>query len=411
MPIVIFKNNPSSFNPPSDFSCLYAMRNDGYMKSEEDLICGYLKNELTGEETSRLIDWLKQDKKNKRLFDEMSDLWVTIRAASADPDFDAREGFRKFRERIAPANNQQERKVKTVWLKTLVRYAAAIIIAFSAGGVLFWFAGRNSAAPVNQSINKLVVPLGSRAWFTLSDGTVVTLNAGSTLNVSSDYGINNRIVRLDGEGYFNIARDTSRPFVVQTSFLNVRALGTEFNVKAYSVDRTIETTLVSGSVQIEPVKEINQGKITVLKPNQKVTFYKEDSVFISGSGEKEKEALTRTESVKKIRTAAPARLVTEDVNVDPVTSWKENRWIFEQQSLAQIAVDLERKFDVQIVFDSEKLKSYRFTGTILAEPIEQVLVALSMTAPINYKVRGRVVTLSENKDFIEINRDLYLNRH
>jgi hypothetical protein len=63
------------------------------------------------------------------------------------------------------------------------------------------------------------------------------------------------------------------------------------------------------------------------------------------------------------------------------------------------------------VFDSEKLKSYRFTGTILAEPIEQVLVALSMTAPINYKVRGRVVTLSENKDFIEINRDLYSNRH
>ncbi len=387
------------------------MGNDGYNKSEEDLICGYLQNELTGEETSRLIRWLEQDKENKRLFDDMSDLWVTVRAASANPGFDAREGFRKFRARINPANNKQENKMKTVWLKTLVRYAAAIIIAFSAGGVLFWFAGKNSVTPVSQSINTLVVPLGSRASSTLSDGTVVTLNAGSTLNVSRDYGINNRIVRLEGEGYFNIARDTSKPFVVQTPFLSVRALGTEFNIKAYSVDRTIETTLVSGSVQIEPVKEINQGKITVLKPNQKVTFYKEDSVFISESGERKNEAPSRPESVKRIRTATPARLVTEDVNVDPVTSWKENRWIFEQQSLAQIAVDLERKFDVQIVFDSEKLKSYRFTGTILAEPIEQVLVALSMTAPIDYKVRGRVVTLSENKDFIEINKDLYSNRH
>lgn len=385
------------------------MGNDGYNKSDEDLICGYLKNELTGEETSQLIRWLEKDKNNKQLFDEMSDLWVTVKASSANPGFDAREGFRKFRERIDPANNQKDNKEKTAWLNTIVRYAAVILIAFSAGGVLFWFAIKNSTAPVSQSINKLVVPLGSRALFTLSDGTVVTLNAGSTINVSRDYGIKNRIVQLDGEGYFNIARDTNNPFVVETPFLSVRALGTEFNIKAYSVDRTIETTLVSGSVQIEPVKEINQGKITVLKPNQKITFYKEDSVFISGPGENEKEAPSRAESVKKIRTASPARLVTEDVNVDPVTSWKENRWIFEQQSLAQIAVDLERKFDVQIVFNSEKLKSYRFTGTILAEPIEQVLVALSMTAPINYRIRGRVVTLSENKDFIEINRDLYSN--
>ena len=387
------------------------MGNDGYNKSDEDLICGYLKNELTGEETSQLIRWLEKDKNNKQLFDEMSDLWETVKASSANPGFDAREGFRKFREKIASANNQKDNKVKTVWLKTIVRYAAVILIAFSAGGVLFWFAGKNSTTPVSQSINKLVVPLGSRALFTLSDGTVVTLNAGSTINVSRDYGIKNRIVQLDGEGYFNIARDTNNPFVVQTPFLSVRALGTEFNIKAYSVDRTIETTLVSGSVQIEPVKEINQGKITVLKPNQKITFYKEDSVFISGPGENEKEAPSRAESVKKIRTASPARLVTEDVNVDPVTSWKENCWIFEQHSIAQIAVDLERKFDVQIVFNSEKLKSYRFTGTILAEPIEQVLVALSMTAPINYRIRGRVVTLSENKDFIEINRDLYSNKN
>ena len=115
--------------------------------------------------------------------------------------------------------------------------------------------------------------------------------------------------------------------------------------------------------------------------------------------------------VKPIRTVAPARLIKEDIDVNPVTSWKENRWIFEQQSLAQIAVDLERKFDVRIIFESEKLKSYRFTGTILAEPIEQVLIALSMTAPINYNVRGRVVTLSENKDFIEINKNLYIKNH
>ncbi len=383
------------------------MENDGYKKSCEDLIYGYLRNELTSEETSRLISWLEQDKNNKQLFDEMSELWITTRAASPNPGFNAREGFNNFRKKIKTTYNQKDNNIKTAWLKTIVRYAAVILLAFSASGALFYFIGRNSAAPAVQSINKLVVPLGSKAWFSLSDGTVVTLNAGSTLNVSQDYGVNNRIVRLDGEGYFNIAKDKNNPFVVQTPFLNIRALGTEFNIKAYSADRTIETTLVSGSLQIEPVKEINQGQITVLKPNQKLTFFKSDSSFTSGSEMKEKEETARSENIKKIRTVPVTRLVTENVNVDPVTSWKENRWIFEQQSLSQIAIDLERKFDVQIIFDSERLKSYRFTATILAEPIEQVLMALSMAAPVTYKIRGRVVTLSENKDFIEINKDLY----
>jgi len=383
------------------------MENDGYKKSCEDLIYGYLRNELTSEETSRLISWLEQDKNNKQLFDEMSELWITTRAASPNPGFNAREGFNNFRKKIKTTYNQKDNNIKTAWLKTIVRYAAVILLAFSASGALFYFIGRNSAAPAVQSINKLVVPLGSKAWFSLSDGTVVTLNAGSTLNVSQDYGVNNRIVRLDGEGYFNIAKDKNNPFVVQTPFLNIRALGTEFNIKAYSADRTIETTLVSGSLQIEPVKEINQGQITVLKPNQKLTFFKSDSSFTSGSEMKEKEATARFENIKKIRTVPATRLVTENVNVDPVTSWKENRWIFEQQSLSQIAIDLERKFDVQIIFDSERLKSYRFTATILAEPIEQVLMALSMAAPVTYRIRGRVVALSENKDFIEINKDLY----
>ena len=106
------------------------------------------------------------------------------------------------------------------------------------------------------------------------------------------------------------------------------------------------------------------------------------------------------------KSIAIPRLVTENVNVEPVISWKENRWIFEKQSLSQIAVELERKFDVQIIFESERLKTFRFTGIIIAEPIEQVLEVMSISAPINFKLKGRVVTLSENKNFEELNKNL-----
>ena len=100
-------------------------------------------------------------------------------------------------------------------------------------------------------------------------------------------------------------------------------------------------------------------------------------------------------------------MVAEDVNIEPIISWKENKWIFEQKCLSQIALELERKFDVKIVFDSERLKTVRFTGTILAEPIEQVLEVMSLSAPINYKLKGRVVTLSEKKGHDNLNKRLY----
>jgi ferric-dicitrate binding protein FerR (iron transport regulator) len=144
-----------------------------------------------------------------------------------------------------------------------------------------------------------------------------------------------------------------------------------------------------------------------LKPNQKLTFYKENSNIVDETTGPEEKIETGIKPIKVQKTRAIHSLVKEDVNVEPVVSWKENRWIFEQQSLEMIAIELERKFDVQIVFESERLKTRRFTGIITAEPIEQVLEVMSISAPINFKLKGRVVTLSENKHFEELNKTLY----
>jgi ferric-dicitrate binding protein FerR (iron transport regulator) len=145
----------------------------------------------------------------------------------------------------------------------------------------------------------------------------------------------------------------------------------------------------------------------VLKPNQKLTFYKEDSTMVDEeSGPAVKPEKDR-KPVKLQKSLTIPRLVKENVDVEPVISWKENRWIFEKERLSQIAVELERKFDIQINFESERLKSYRFTGIIVAEPIEQVLEVMSLSAPINFKLKGRIVTLSENKNFEKLNKSLY----
>jgi ferric-dicitrate binding protein FerR (iron transport regulator) len=376
-------------------------------RTEEDLICDYLKGDLTPEETRDLIDWIKLDKANKQTFDECCELWITSRSISKNPGYNVQEGFWKFRQRIRKSDQQVTIPSKKRYLTTAIRYAAIFIIAFLAGGFLFYQFGHRSSSMSTQGKSELVVPMGSRAQFTLTDGTVVTLNAGSTLRTDNRFGIKDRIIELEGEGYFKVAKDKLKPFIVKTPYLKVTALGTEFNIKAYSIDETIETTLVNGSVKVEPNSDISNGEITILQPNQKLTFYKEDSRIEDNSKRPAGKSQTEIKPVKVQSTASSVRLVKENVNIEPVVSWKENRWIFENQSLSQMAVDLERKFDVQILFASERLKSYRFTGTILAEPIEQVLEVMSFTAPIDFKLTGRVVTLSEDKDLIEVNKKLY----
>ncbi len=373
----------------------------------DGLIPGYLKGELTTDEMRALIRWIEMSDSNKRCFDEYCEIWITTRASIKNPGYDFREGFRKFKQTIA-ANETMGPGIKTIHVfKRLSRYAALFIIAFSVSGFLFYTIGKNRANHQKQSFSELFVPIGSHARFSLPDGTTVTLNAGSRLQYDNRFGIKDRVVQLEGEGYFVVAKDKKRPFTVKTSDLNIVALGTIFNVKAYSEEKRIETTLVEGSVRIEEITAKNSAREIVLTPNQRLTFFMKDSALV----EETSGSIERTENSTKLlqdqKTSTIPRIVTEDVDVIPVISWKENRWIFEKQSLAQIAIELERKFDVQINFESERLENFRFTGSIMAEPIEQVLEVLSIAAPINFKLKGRVVSLYENKDFAEQNKLLY----
>lgn len=376
-------------------------------QSKENLIPGYLTGELTAEETRELIIWIKLNKTNKRYFDEYCEIWITVRASLKNPGYNFQEGFWKFKQKIKANEDLQIGYNRTNLFKMITRYAAIFIVAFSLSGLLFYYLGKNQVANPELSFSELIVPLGSRAQFSLSDGTTVTLNAGSRLKYDSRFGIKDRIVQLEGEGYFKVAKDGERAFTVKTSHLNIRALGTAFNIKAYSDDKTIETTLVEGSVKIEEITDISGAEAMVLKPNQKLTFFKEDSTMADETGRAKGKTENITQPLLVQKAIAIPKLVTENVNVEPFISWKENRWIFEKQSLSQIAVELERKFDVQIHFETERLKTFKFTGIIIAEPIEQVLEVMSISAPINFKLKGRVVTLSENKNFEELNKRLY----
>jgi ferric-dicitrate binding protein FerR (iron transport regulator) len=372
----------------------------------EDLITGYLMGELTPVEREKLMNWIGSDPENKKYFDEYCEVWITARAGVKHPEYNFQKGFWKFKQRITDEPRIIQTEHGFGLFREILKYAAIVLITASVTSLtvsMFW---KNKLPGSGQTISELIVPMGSNARFSFSDGTTVTLNAGSKLTFDNSYGIDDRVVTLEGEGFFTVAKDTERPFIVKTSHLNVLALGTSFNIKAYSNDKTIETTLVEGSVKIEGIAEQETDEVTILMPNQRFVFYKDES-GIAEEQIAEKAKVTPAPSADIQRDTPVPRAITENVNIEPVISWKEPRWIFEKQSLEQIAVDLERKFDVKIIFGSERLKEFRFTGTLLAEPIEQVLEVMSLSAPINFSLKGNVVTLSENRNFRELNRRLY----
>lgn len=375
----------------------------------DELIAGYLKNELSEDQLIELHSWIQQSKKNKFYFDECREIWVTSNSIENKTRFNSVLAFEKFLE-----NTEDETPVflfsRKTWLK-VGKYAAILVVAFFLGGVVFSKFFTNTNDLLSDRYSEIVVPRGAKAQFTLLDGTQVTLNAGSKLRYNNKYGIKDRNVELEGEAYFKVAKDKNRPFIVKTSHIAVKALGTEFNVKAYPGDKTIETTLVEGSVKVEKLEGKNEYGDIFLKPNQKITFYKSEEV------QKEKEKYTKEGEIAKNRDAAPKRidpvyeLVKENVKVEPLVSWKENRWIIEKEDLSVLAVELERKFDIQVLFETDRLKQFRFTGTLLDEPLEQVLKVMSVTAPISYEINGKKVTLKEKENFERIYKKLYNDRN
>ncbi len=231
----------------------------------------------------------------------------------------------------------------------------------------------------------------------MPDGTSIWLNADTKLRYSVDYGTKNRNIYLDGEAYFKVAKNKKLPFRVNTSGITVTALGTVFNVKAYPEEKVIETTLEEGSVRIDPVVKGKVKKTALsilLKPNQKAVYQKRgQEMSVAG---KAPEEIVRNEPVTEPK-LLPIKLDTSTVtDIRLYTSWKDSRWIFKNEKLGSLAVLLERRYDVHIQFENEALKDYAFSGILKEESLEQVLSALSFTAPIRYEIHFKDVRLFDD---------------
>ena len=381
-------------------------------EEEQRYITDYLSGNLAPEERKRFSEWLAERPERQEAFREMGRTVLRARWSGRWAQTDAVKAFARVQKRL------HARRL----YRRMVQYAAVVLVAATAGIFLLWQEGTPTETPLvstlphpdnhrpvltlhnGQSIvlsnepqqviagtpaidirqtdsarleytpvsdtmdseihyNTLSVPKGCEFSLALADGTRIWVNAGSTLRYPERFAPGKREVFLSGEAYFEVAKDPDRHFVVKADGLEVEALGTAFNVKAYEEDDEIIASLREGRVRTSV-----GGHVDILDSGQSLSYSK-----VSGKVE------------------------LEDDDVEYHLKWRENELAFRGETLEEIADMLDRLYNVNIEFDSENIKRYRFSGVIKNNSLDNVFELISLTAPIEYTKANDTIRLRLRK--------------
>lgn len=307
----------------------------------------YIRKEASTEEEQLLLSLLRQDKE--------IDHFLEDKIKNSDQYLD-KETEQRIYKRIRAGKSQGKKPfVAAVSFRKAMQWVAVIILPLLSALAVYFL----TSNPLSGENVTITAPKGEKANITLADGSLVWINSGSTLTYHNDFNRKKRELFLDGEAYFEVAKDPKRPFIVHTRDMDIEALGTAFNVRAYLEEKHVSTILLKGEIKVDA-----QGQQRVLTENQRVII--------------DKSALTFS---------------TDKVFAADFIQWKDGNLYFENSSFDEIALTLSRVFNVEIRFVSERLRSMRFSGTLGNSSIRNALDILSLTSSMHYEMNGTVIEL------------------
>ena len=378
-----------------------------------ELIAKYISNHLNSEERERLESWMNESKDNKKLIGKIKN-WNNFQERnSAYKSYNTKHAWQQFSLKI-------EKPDPRIRIISLFKYAATIVLPLLLGGLIFYLLSENrnditqqtaSIDPGTQNAiivlddgqtinledaqldllveedgteiqnkkgelsytevkakklkkplkNTLIVPRGGEYKLALSDGSRVFLNSVSKLTYPVVFDDERREVYLEGEAYFEIEKDVNKPFLVNINGLKIEVLGTSFNVKAYTDEDEIYTTLVEGKIKLNTDKNESEW---ILTPDQQAVLEKSSDDII----------------VRK-------------VDVQQYIAWKNGIYSFTNQSLGDIMKTLSRWYDFEYEFANEDLKEISFEGGLNKyEDITPILEIMQSTGKVNYEINGSKIT-------------------
>lgn len=307
----------------------------------EEILIKFLEQSCSPQELKEVDEWIQASPENRNQLFELERVWSLKNELYYAQPQRIDKAYRAF--------EKKHFKNHSSYYLTFLKYAAVLFLGIFVGirsYIVF------HEQEITEYVNQIEVPIGERASLRLSDGTLVWLNSGSRLEYPTHFATDNRQVCLEGEAYFEVQRNESLPFIVQTNAVDVKVLGTKFNVSSYAKEET-KVTLKEGKVQVD----CDAGKESyILHPNEQI-------VYSEGKG---------------------AELLQVDAN--RISSWTTGDLSFVNEPLEHIVKVLERLFNVQIVIEDPRLASKEFTCTVKhVTSVDQVLSLLQKTQDLTCK--------------------------
>ncbi len=302
-------------------------------------------------------EWFNNQRENKELKNQLFSQWEELNRQYKN-DGSLNHIFEKIQYNILLEEKKETKKLN-MW-RMYQQVAAVLLIPVLGFSLWYYFSAKTDnytpAQELAQSWVEINAPDGARVEFFLPDSSKGWLNSGSKLKYPAVFN-KERKVELTGEAWFNVKHLNNSGFVVGVPDMNIKVLGTQFNVSSYPGDAFTDVTLEKGKVEVNgKAATFNQ----ILSPNQKIIFNRE------------------TRSLNLVK-----------VDASRFSAWKEGYLIIDNEPLGQVVGRLERWYNVEIIIQDEALKNYRFKATFKDEPLEEVLRLMAKTTPIDYKIEKR----------------------
>lgn len=367
-----------------------------------ELIAKQLSGEASAEELAELERLLRDNPEMHYPMQTVADLWH-----HATPDTeDAHLAFGRHTHRMKELgvdiafekkpvfNTPIQNNRKKYWLLSAGLLALIFVSYYSYS---LFAPSKNTLAKASADKSEVSTKYGSRTKLQLPDGTQVWLNSGSKLSYDKTYGNGLREVALSGEAYFDVVKNPSQPFLIHTSSIDIKVLGTAFNVKSFPGEKNTETSLIRGSIEV--ILHNHPAQKIILSPNEKLITANEAPI---------KEAVQHEANPVAAKQAAEKQADRQDEPIAQVshltyqprdstvieTSWMDNKLIFRSESFQDLAIKMERWYGVSIRFADEAIKPKRLNGVFENETIQQALQALQLITPFNYKMNKGEILIS-----------------
>lgn len=266
-------------------------------------------------------------------------------------------------------------------------WAALICVLFGAG---FWlYKASQPGTPASEKPSEITTST-SKTRITLPDGTSVVLNKNSQISYNRDFGSHKRDITLIGEAYFDVARNESVPLVVKAGPVRITVLGTAFNVRAYTADSTIETSLIRGSIEVSSAGD--PGRTILMRPFEKIVFSRAEAAAPLPAGNTQKAKVEPSfVMLDRIKPNAADSSINEIV-------WTKDRLVFRKEPFRSVAWKMERWYGVKFNFMDNASERLLITGSLEKENLVEALDALRQLTPFEFTVEGDMVTIHKRNN-------------